>query len=376
MTEAMTGVFVLPDLGEGLIEAEIISWHVAPGDRVVADQPLVTVETDKAVVDIPSPGSGVIEACLGEPGDVIAVGEPLLRFSGESGREDAGAVVGELPESGPKTSEPAAQAATVPPAGAAVRASPRARQRARELGVQLDSVTGTGPDGVIQVGDVEAAIGGEGERLEGVRRAMARRMTDADQRVVRATVTGEADISAWLTAGSPMIRLLQAMAAAVEAAPRMNAWFDDRVGRIANQTTVNVGIAMETEDGLFVPVLADVAGKTADQLEAELSRLQSAVLDRTISPEELRGPTISLSNFGAVGGLHAEMVVVPPQVAIIGAGRAFERLVLRNGKPVTAEILPLSITFDHRVITGVEACTYLQAMTAELEKEQADATAA
>ncbi len=385
MTEMMTGTFLLPDLGEGLSEAEIINWHVAPGDRVVADQPLVTVETDKAVVDIPSPGSGVVEACLGEPGDVVAVGEPLLRFSGAAGRQDAGAVVGELPQAvrgEPKRpaepapeAEPArsAQAAAAPIHRAEVKASPRARKRARELGVELGSVIGTGPHRVIQVRDVEAAVVGAGDRLEGVRRAMARRMADADQRVVRATVTGEADISAWSRSsrpGSPILRLLRAMAVAVEAAPRMNAWFDDRAERVANQATVNVGIAMETQDGLFVPVLRDVAGKSQVELEAELDRLQGEVESRTIRPDELRGATISLSNFGAIGGLYAEMVVVPPQVAIIGAGRAFERVVLRDGAPAAANMLPLSVTFDHRVLTGVEACTYLLAMTADLELEE------
>lgn len=385
MTEMMTGTFLLPDLGEGLSEAEIINWHVAPGDRVVADQPLVTVETDKAVVDIPSPGSGVVEACLGEPGDVVAVGEPLLRFSGAAGRQDAGAVVGELPqavrgepkrpaEPAPEAEPaPSAQAAAAPIHRAEVKASPRARKRARELGVELGSVIGTGPHRVIQVRDVEAAVVGAGDRLEGVRRAMARRMADADQRVVRATVTGEADISAWSRSsrpGSPILRLLRAMAVAVEAAPRMNAWFDDRAERVANQATVNVGIAMETQDGLFVPVLRDVAGKSQVELEAELDRLQGEVESRTIRPDELRGATISLSNFGAIGGLYAEMVVVPPQVAIIGAGRAFERVVLRDGAPAAANMLPLSVTFDHRVLTGVEACTYLLAMTADLELEE------
>lgn len=385
MTEMMTGTFLLPDLGEGLSEAEIINWHVAPGDRVVADQPLVTVETDKAVVDIPSPGSGVVEACLGEPGDVVAVGEPLLRFSGAAGRQDAGAVVGELPqavrgepkrpaEPAPEAEPaPSAQAAAAPIHRAEVKASPRARKRARELGVELGSVIGTGPHRVIQVRDVEAAVVGAGDRLEGVRRAMARRMADADQRVVRATVTGEADISAWSRSsrpGSPILRLLRAMAVAVEAAPRMNAWFDDRAERVANQATVNVGIAMETQDGLFVPVLRDVAGKSQVELEAELDRLQGEVESRTIRPDELRGATISLSNFGAIGGLYAEMVVVPPQVAIIGAGRAFERVVLRDGAPAAANMLPLSVTFDHRLLTGVEACTYLLAMTADLELEE------
>jgi pyruvate dehydrogenase E2 component (dihydrolipoamide acetyltransferase) len=364
--------FCLPDLGEGLSEAEIVQWHVAPGDRVVADQPLVTVETDKAVVDIPSPRSGVVDTCLGEPGDVIEVGQPLLQFAVEARRPDAGAVVGALPSAASATPSRIAVPAAESPAESGVRASPRARQRARELSVSLEAVAGTGPEGVIQVSDVESAAAGAGggERLGGVRRAMARRMTDAHARVVRATVTGEADVSRWSGIGSPMPRLLRALGAAVAAVPRLNAWFDDRAETLALQSRVNVGIAMETADGLFVPVLEDVAGRTLESLTSELTRLQDAVARRLIRPDQLKGQTISLSNFGAVAGLHAEMVVVPPQVAIVGSGRVFERVVLADGKPTAAQILPLSISFDHRVVTGVEASTFLMALTTDLENDQ------
>ena len=367
--------FCLPDLGEGLSEAEIVRWHVNPGDRVVADQPLVTVETDKAVVDIPSPRNGVVEACLGQPGDIIQVGEPLVQFAADAERPDAGALVGKLPSApsaaSPVDSVPAESSAK----DSGVRASPRARQRARELGVSLETVVGTGPDGIIQVGDVERASPGSGgpgsgEALAGVRRAMARRMAAAHASVVRATVTGEADVSAWPVAGSPIPRLLRAIATAAAVTPRLNAWFNDRAETLTLQPRVNVGIAMETSDGLFVPVLEDVAAKSLHDLAAELNRLEDEVQQRTIGPEALKGQTISLSNFGAVAGLHAEMVVVPPQVAIVGAGRVFDRVVLSDGAPALARILPLSISFDHRVITGVEACTFLAALSADLEHEQ------
>jgi pyruvate dehydrogenase E2 component (dihydrolipoamide acetyltransferase) len=199
---------------------------------------------------------------------------------------------------------------------------------------------------------------------------MARRMADADARVVRATVTGEVDISAWAEAGSPVTRLVRAIGAAAAVAPRLNALFNDRAETLALQSRVNVGIAMETDDGLFVPVLEDVAGKSLETLASELVRLEDGVRRRTIGPDELRGQTITLSNFGAVAGLHAEMVVVPPQVAIVGAGRAFERLVLTDGAPAAARILPLSISFDHRVVTGAEACSFLAALSADLEGDQ------
>lgn len=366
MTETL---FCLPDLGEGLTEAEIVSWHVAAGDRIVADQPLVTVETDKAVVDIPSPRGGVIEAYIGEPGEVISVGAPLVRFSVDGERADQAAVVGELPEAESKPLAAPVIPVSSPGQQGRVRAAPRARARARALGVDLALVAPSGPDGVIQLSDVETAAGGSTRPISGVRRAMAKRMADAHARVVRASVTGEADVSAWLTSGSPILRLIRAIAKAVEAAPVLNAWFDDVAGSITLQTSVNVGIAMETADGLFVPVLEDVQGKDALVLAAELDTLGRAVNDRSIRPESMRGQTITLSNFGALGGLHAELVVVPPQVAIVGAGRRFERLVLNDGELITALVLPLSISFDHRVITGAEACTFLNALTDDLERD-------
>ncbi|MGE0624295.1 MAG: 2-oxo acid dehydrogenase subunit E2 [Pseudomonadales bacterium] len=319
MTDGKTTAeqFHLPDLGEGLNDAEVVSWLVGSGDRVVTSQPLLTVETDKAVVDIPSPRSGVIAECLAAAGDVVEVGEPLLRFAAGAGRADAGAVVGELesPPAGPTAARPV-------PEEPALRASPSARR----------------------------------ERLIGVRRAMARRMADACARVACATVTGEADVSAWQgeegAGDSLMVRLVRAVGIAASAVPLLNAAYDDTSGVLRRNAAVHLGIAMESADGLFVPVLRDAAGKTAEDVATELEHLRQAVADRTIRPEALRGQTITLSNFGAVGGLHAEMVVVPPQVAVVGAGRIFERLVPEDSGTAVARMLPLSVSFDHRVVTG------------------------
>jgi len=379
MTEAVTDPtgFCLPDLGEGLTDAEIVSWLVSPGDRVVASQPLVTVETDKAVVDIPSPRSGVIADCVAAVGDVVEVGAPLVRFAAEGTRRDAGAVVGDLPAAAPTAAAPSpGRASAVAQAqrrasatGGSPRASPRARRRAQELGVDLSAVAATGPEGVIGLRDVEGA-GPGGERLIGVRRAMARRMTDASARVARATVTGEADISAWADGGgaSPMVRLIRAVGAAATSEPRLNAAYDDAREVLRSNRVVDLGIAMESPDGLFVPVVRNVTAKAADGIAAELEHLEQAVADRTIRPDDLRGQTLTLSNFGAVGGRHAEMVVVPPQVAVVGAGRAFECLVPAEQGTAVGRMLPLSVSFDHRVVTGVEACRFLNAMIADLEQ--------
>ncbi|MEZ5557599.1 MAG: dihydrolipoamide acetyltransferase family protein [Pseudomonadales bacterium] len=380
-------VFHLPDLGEGLTEAEIVTWHVRAGDRVKAGDPLVTVETDKAVVDIPAPRSAQIVECHGAEGDVVTVGAPLVTFQG--GAADTGGVVGRLPEAA-AVSAPAVE----PPAPSAgqrqrVRASPKARQRARELGVDLATVQPQGA--IIQAEDVERVAAasttpgtatvvdaGKSSRdladtsgataLRGVRRAMARRMADAHRRVVPALVTDEADISTWTDAQRPLPRLVRAIVAASAAEPLLNAWFDDAALTLNPQTGVQLGIAMETDDGLFVPVLRDAETRTLTEIGTAVTELEAAVRSRSIAPEALRGQTISLSNFGAVAGQHAQMVVVPPQVAIVGAGRAFERAAWVDGAARGQRVLPISLTFDHRAVTGVEACRFLLALLDDLHR--------
>jgi pyruvate dehydrogenase E2 component (dihydrolipoamide acetyltransferase) len=366
--------FLLPDLGEGLTEAEIVDWHVRLGDHVVADQPLVAVETDKAIVEIPAPHAGRIATLNAHVGERIQVGAILVTIdtgsSTQSGpttpvRESVAvtSIVGELPEA-PKSTP------TMQTLQTDVKVSPRARQRARELGVNLLDVTPTGRGGVVQLNDVENHVQADtttGVRLNSVRRAMAERMALANARVVRATVTGEADISHWPQGTRPVLRLIRAIGIACTAHPLLNARFDDDAFKLALQPQVNVGIAMETADGLFVPVLKDITGTDPEKLQEMLEELKINVADRTIAAQSLSGQTITLSNFGAVGGLHAEMVVVPPQIAIIGAGRVFDRLVLAAGKPIEHRFLPLSITFDHRVATGVAACEFLLTLTQDLE---------
>ena len=361
--------FHLPDLGEGLIEAEIVSWHVAAGDRVVADQPLVSVETDKAVVEIPAPQSGTVVRLHGEPGDRIEVGALLVEF--DSTRTDSGAIVGDL--AGATPSAPA-QTPDRPPERAEVKASPAARRRARELGVALEHIAGSGPDGVIQVSDVERNTDGlatslDAEALRGVRRTMAKRMADAHARVAAASVTGEADVSLWHQRGSPLLRLVRAVGEACYVEPRLNAAFDDVNMTLLLAEQVDLGIAMETADGLFVPVLRDVAARDADGLAEGIERMKEDVRKRSIPAADLRGQTITLSNFGAVAGIHSAMVVVPPQVAIVGAGRVSMRPVLEEGQLREHAFLPLSITFDHRVVTGVETCRFLDALVHDLEQE-------
>ncbi len=365
--------FRLPDLGEGLQEAELVSWHVAAGDHVVANQPLVSVETDKAVVEIPAPQSGRIARLFGAPGDILKIGAPLVEF-GDGKAADKGTVVGRM--AAPKEVKPkAAAATTAAPAPGLVRAAPAVRALAARLGVELATVTGSGPSGAIIAADVERAAGhdasaGPLEPLRGVRRAMAQRMTQAHDEIVPATLTDEADIDDWPATADVTLRLVRAIVAGCTAEPALNAWYfgKDRGRRLHER--IDLGIAMDTEEGLFVPVLRDVGRRDPADLRRGLEAMKADVRARTVPLEELRGQTITLSNFGMFGGRHAALVVLPPQCAILGAGRIQPRVVARDGKPVVRRVLPLSLTFDHRPVMGGEAARFLAAVIADLERSE------
>jgi len=368
--------FNLPDLGEGLQEAEIVAWHVGAGDHVVADQPLVSVETDKAVVEIPAPRSGTVARLLGEPGDIVKIGAPLVEF-GTAGETDTGTVVGVIP----REQEPGTPAAATPPATAGktspggVKATPAVRALARRLGVELSLVAASGPDGTVSAADVEraaAAIAAAGplEPLRGVRRAMAINMERAHAEVTPATVTEEADIDAWPARADVTLRLIRATIAGCRAEPALNAWYLGRDKGRRLHRTIDLGIAMDTPDGLFVPVLRKVDERDEDDLRRGLERMKADVRARAVPVEELRGQTITLSNFGMFGGRHAALVVLPPQVAILGAGRIADRVVAHRGRPAVRRTLPLSLTFDHRPVTGGEASRFLAAVVAYLERPE------
>ena len=358
--------FVLPDLGEGLEEAEIVAWYVNEGDHVVTDQLLLSVETDKAVVEIPSPSSGRIAHLHGGKGDIVKVGAPLVEFA-EGAGQDTGTIVGELSGGDQATSSAA------PSAGEATHVFPAVRALARKLDVALDLVEGTGPGGSITRADVERAAKGmshaaPAEPLRGMRRAMAQRMATAHAQIVPATVTDEADIEEWRPGEDVTIRLARAIGVACKAEPALNAWYNSATGERRLIERIDLGIAVDTEGGLIVPVLRNVAERGVSDLRAGLDRLRADAIARAIPPEELRGATITLSNFGMIGGRFANLVIVPPQVAIVGAGRMFQGVVARQGQAAVRRLLPLSLTFDHRVVTGGEAARFLVALRADLER--------
>jgi pyruvate dehydrogenase E2 component (dihydrolipoamide acetyltransferase) len=360
--------FLLPDLGEGLEEAEIVSWHVVEGDNVVVDQPLVSVETDKAVVEVPSPWSGRIAHLFGGKGDLVKVGAPLVEFA-EGAGEDSGTVVGELGQV--EQSPVAAEAAARPTR--TVQVLPAVRALARKLEVDLNLVQATGPGGTITRADVERAArsvaeAGPAEPLRGIRRAMAQRMAAAHAEVARTTVIDEADIGDWRAGEDVTIRLARAIAAACAAEPSLNAWYDSAAGERRVIKRIDLGIAVDTEGGLIVPVLRNIGERDARDLRAGLDRMRADAIARSIPPEELRGATITLSNFGMIGGRFANLVVVPPQVAIVGAGRIDLRVLARHGAPAVRRVLPISLTFDHRVVSGGEAARFLVALKSDLEE--------
>jgi pyruvate dehydrogenase E2 component (dihydrolipoamide acetyltransferase) len=361
--------FLLPDLGEGLAEAEIVTWHVTEGDHVVADQPLVSVETDKAVVELPSPRSGRIARLFGSKGDLVTVGAPLVEFA-EGPQADTGTVVGELGhEEAPKMRSGPGEPARARP----VPVVPAVRALAHKLGVDLNLVQGSGPGGTIARADVERAATsltevGPAEPLRGMRRAMAQRMMAAHAEVVPASVTEEVDVGDWRMGEDVTIRLVRAIAAASMAEPSLNAWYSAAASERWLAKRVDVGIAVDTEGGLIVPVLRNVGERDARDLRAGLDRMRADAAARSIPAAELRGATITLSNFGMIGGRFANLVIVPPQVAIIGAGRVGERVVVHNGQPAVRRVLPLSLTFDHRVVTGGEAARFLAALTRDLTR--------
>jgi pyruvate dehydrogenase E2 component (dihydrolipoamide acetyltransferase) len=359
-------VFVLPDLGEGLQEAELVAWHVGEGDHVVADQPLVSVETEKAVVEVPSPQDGKIARLCVKPGDRVKVGAPLVEFE-EGPRTDSGTIVGEL---APAPTQPVPRAA---PQASAIRAAPAVRALAQRLGVDLAEVTASGPGGAVTSADVERAAraqiaAGPVEPLAGVRRAMAVNMARSRAEIVPATVSDEADIAAWTPQSDVTIRLIRAIAAGCAASPGLNAWYDGRTMERRLLKQIDLGLAVDTEDGLFVPVLRNIAERDAADLRRGIEAMKKDVRARTVPVAELRGQTITLSNFGMFAGRFAALVIVLPQVAILGAGRIAERPVVADGKLAAHRILPLSLTFDHRTVTGGEAARFLKAAIEDLQK--------
>jgi pyruvate dehydrogenase E2 component (dihydrolipoamide acetyltransferase) len=441
----MSKKFFLPDLGEGLPDATIVEWHVNVGDVIRLDENLVSMETAKAVVDVPSPVSGKVLKLAGAAGDVIVTGHWLAEFEldmsmpqraegQDTGHHHGGAAHAEPEPAAPAPaakSEPAdagtvvgamqvgnAVVAEAALAVGGVKAVPAVRATARKLGVDLARVRATGPDGTVTMQDVKqaaanpallataaapaathataapvvaaasaapasrstlsqsgkpmrtqppgVAASGQPEQLKGVRRNMARVMADAHAKVVPTTLVDDADLHAWIGKQDITARLIRAIVTACKTVPALNAWFDgDNLSRTLHPQ-VDIGIAVDTDDGLFVPALRNADMLDARGIREGINRLRTQVEARTIPASELSGYTISLSNFGMFAGRYATPVVVPPCVAIVGAGKLCHDVVAVIGGIEVHRRMPISLTFDHRACTGGEAARFLKALLDDL----------
>lgn len=406
-------VFKLPDLGEGLSEAEVLRWHVQVGDRIEVDAPMLAVETAKAVVEVPSPVSGTITALHAKAGDRIEIGAPLVEFALDAGSAaspaqqaadsaaeivaaeeaaDSGTVVGHMPSSTDEYPGSRAFESNRTATSARARAVPAARALARGLGVDLEALAGSGRGGLITVEDVMARAGSgrsgraepaaaaplqplpewtvEVQPLRSLRRAMAQSMTASRDSVASCTVFDDADLHRWGGAGDYSARVLRAILAGVRAEPGLNAWYDAAAESRILIRQIDVGLAVDTPDGLIVPVLRHVDSLGAAPLRAELDRLKRAARDRSVKTDELRNFTFMLSNFGTLAGRYATPVVVPPAVAILGTGRVRQDVMAAEGRLEIHARMPLSLSFDHRVVTGGEAVRFLGAVIGDLERPE------
>jgi 2-oxoisovalerate dehydrogenase E2 component (dihydrolipoyl transacylase) len=380
-------VYKLPDIGEGITQAEIVKWHAAAGTHLAQDQPLVDVMTDKATVEITAPVSGMLRESHGSEGEKLAIGAVLAEFETEQEEEAAAPV---RPEPGT-----AAPPATAAPAGRGGIAAPAVRARASALGIDLRSVAGTGPEGRVVHADLDklllsrakAATTGESVGVEeipvsGLRRRIAERMQDAKRRIPHFTYVEEVGIDrlererALLNArGGVHITLLplliRALVRAIVRHPEVNGHFDDAGGKIRQFRAVHVGIATQTEGGLLVPVIRNAQARSIEEIAAEIHRLGSAARAGKSALEDLRGSTITVTSLGALGGIMATPIINPPELAIIGINRIREKLFSHEGRIETRKVMNLSSSFDHRIIDGFVAARFIATLREEIEAPRA-----
>jgi 2-oxoisovalerate dehydrogenase E2 component (dihydrolipoyl transacylase) len=378
-----THTFKLPDLGEGTVSAEIVAWHVKPGDMLREDQPLVEMSTDKAVVEVPSPVSGRVISISGKPGDVIAVGATLATFdTGANGAGTAADAVVVAPPANAR-SEPASP----------VRASPATRRRAQEAGIDLGALAGSGPGGRIQPEDLNTRVSASAmpqvvdERTEeipviGIRRVIAQRMSEAARTIPHFSYVEEVDVTQLhalrehLNARAPapgatlsyLPFIVTALLRALQRFPQCNAHYDAARETLLRHRAVHVGIATQTAEGLKVPVVRNAQRLTLNTLASEISRVTAAARDRSARREELGGSTITVTSLGKLGGIASTPIINLPEVAIIGVNRAVLRPMIVDGVVQVRLMMNLSSSFDHRFVDGADAAGLIQAIREMLEQ--------
>jgi len=353
--------FKLPDLGEGLTEGEVARWLVQEGQEIAEDDPLVEIQTDKTTVEVPSPAAGKVARILVQEGEVVPVGTVLVVI-GEDGSEPA-------ERETVKGSDPL----TIPPR---VRATPLVRRIAHELEVSLEEVVGTGPNGQVTEADVRSAASGPGrgqtpeqsegrrEPLRGVRRLIAEHMARAHREVPPVTWVEECDFEA-LDLGRLVPTVLKACALSLREFPELNARLEG--DEIVYLDRYDLGVAVQTEQGLVVPVVRSCDSRSVDELAADVARLAEAARAGKLQPEELRGSTFTVTSAGKVAGLFHTPIVNYPEVAILGVGRIGPRPVVRDGEVVVRKTGTVAVTFDHRVIDGARAGEFGLAVIRRLE---------
>jgi 2-oxoisovalerate dehydrogenase E2 component (dihydrolipoyl transacylase) len=402
-------VFKMPDLGEGTVDAEIVAWHAQPGDTVTEDQLIVEVMTDKAAVEVPAPVSGRVISVSGSPGDKIAVGSPLIVFDVGEALDGPTQIVAAVPASVP------AAAAPVPARTGRVMASPADRRRAREAGIDLTTVAGSGPGGRIVRADLDsaaakpaavsggaasvsggAAVAVRGDvravaddavpatteiKVIGLRRVIAERMSEAKRTIPHFAYVEEVDVTeleslrAQLnvnrvkdTASMSLLPLVvAALTRVLESFPQCNAWHDAARGVLVRHRAAHVGIATQTPDGLKVPVVRNAQSLGIWEIAAEIRRLAERARSNKATREELSGSTITVTSLGKLGGIASTPIINAPEVAIIGLNKAVERPVVHQGAIVVRRIMNLSSSFDHRFVDGYDAAAMIQALKELLE---------
>jgi pyruvate dehydrogenase E2 component (dihydrolipoamide acetyltransferase) len=379
--------FVLPDLGEGITEGELRKWLVKVGDMVEEHQNVLEIETDKAVVEVPSPKKGKVAKLNKQEGDIVKVGEVLMTIAAEG--EAAEAKREEAVEERPKS---VSVVGVLPEEEEKVLATPAVRAYAREAGVDIDTLKGSGPAGSVTMEDVKAAAGkgkkaedifGPVERrpLKGLRRTIAKNLSAAQRTTAFVTGMDEADITelwelrerekkALLDKGVHLTFLPFFMKAVIHALPEhpmLNASLDDEKEEVIIRKYFNLGVAVDTPDGLMVPVIRDAAKKTILELAVELQELSVKARERKIKLEEMKGGTFTITNWGHFGGTFATPIINYPEAAILGMGKIAEKPWVKNGQIVIRKIIPLSLTFDHRLTDGVDASLFLSKILSYLE---------
>lgn len=393
--------FNLPDLGEGLPEAEIIEWHVAEGDTVSVDDPLVSVETAKAVVDVPAPQSGIVSKLHAAAGDVVPTGAPLVDFatttkSGKAPAKQASAstpaaatVVGNMPTGDKVVKETAIAGGSRRRKTGRVKATPSVRTEAKRLNIDLAEVTPSGKNGQITIADLTdyqlsqqkvrdnkpplqrtSLPTGQAEALRGARRVMAQSMTQYRDEVAGCTIFDDADINDWLNKKDFTARVLRAMVAGCIAEPALNGFYAPESMSHQKESRVDIAMAVDTPDGLIVPVIRNVEAMSVEQIRTAVADVKQATLARTVAPQDMVNYTITLSNFGMLAGRYATPLMVPPTVAILGIGKLQHDVVAVMGGIEVHRRMPLSLTFDHRCVTGGDACRFLAAVMEDLSKPQ------